>query len=194
LGAIYDSMDQLGDAENSYRAAKDIEERIVQASPSNSGARLDLSFTYADLGGVLWALGRRSEGSGFSRKGLDLRAEEVAADPNNVRAKIALATSHHRLGDQVESTGDRSGALRNYQNAAHLWIQLANGGHLGDESRSRQALTEYRMAGTLVALHRNADAEPHRRRAYDIWAPLAQGRALNAEQQRFFSELQAQYR
>jgi tetratricopeptide (TPR) repeat protein len=193
LGALY-SFTNVQQAVASYEAARALDERIVKSNPDDGSARLDLSFTYSDLGEMLRRLGRLTEASDSVGKALAIRLKEAAADPNNARANIAVATSYLGLGNIRDSQGKLAEALSSYQESARRWNDLAIRNLLGADQQGRRGLTEFYLAKTLTGLGRETEAGPHRRAAYDIWAPLESSGSLHENERSYFRELQTRYR
>jgi serine/threonine protein kinase/tetratricopeptide (TPR) repeat protein len=193
LGAMY-SFTNVQQAVTSYEAARVLDERIVKSNPDDGSARLDLSFTYSDLGEMLRRLGRLTEASDSVGKALAIRLKEAAADPDNARANIAVAMSYLGLGNIRESERKPAQALTSYQESARRWNDLAIRNMLGADQQGRRGLTEFYLAKTLAGLGREREAGPHWRAAYDIWAPLEPTGSLHENERGYFKELQTRYR
>ena len=58
---------------------------------------------------------------------------------------------------------------------------------------STRGLTEFSLGATLEALHRNLEAGPHSRAAYEIWTPLAEQGSLRQSEREKYQKLQARY-
>jgi hypothetical protein len=83
----------------------------VARQPQQPFWKLDLSFAYGSMAGVLAAKDRRREALVYADKTVALREEVVALDPNEDFAKGALGRGYQRQGALRAVLGDVPGAV-----------------------------------------------------------------------------------
>ena len=160
LGALLFYQD-LPQALKHYQDAARIEEALCADHQPNADLRLDLSFTYSDIGLIQGKSGNKAAGLENYRKALGIREELAAADPQNRRARAALASVCYRMGHLQAELGDTAGALRSTRRA--LILAQAEADAPGSTSEHRvQLAAAYASLGYVhrqIATRRGAAAE-----------------------------------
>jgi tetratricopeptide (TPR) repeat protein len=107
-----------------YERAREIDERRCTRNPTDTRAKLDLSYDYSDLGWVTGRMAAYEAALVIHRRALALREEAARADPNDQRAAQSVASSTNRIGNVRHRMGDPDATLE-LQRAAALWEKLA---------------------------------------------------------------------
>lgn len=171
LGAILSFLKKPAEAEQHYRAALAIEEAAFRQNPSGT-ARIDLSYSLSEVGGVVLQQGRAAEARPYFERALDLRREAVRHDPNDNWAVSALRSLLIRVSNF-------EGLQGNYGRAAELLNQAEQ---LGGEPAYLARVFAQRalLAGEQKDF---AERAVHAKRALDYFERAAATRELSATDQ-----------
>ncbi len=177
LGAILAYRRKPAEAEQHYRSALAIEEEAYRRNPSGT-ARIDLSYSLSEVGGVVWQQGRAEEARPYFERALSLRREAVRSDPSDIWAQGALRSLLIRVSNF-------EGLQRNYGRASELLTQAEE---LGGEPiyLARVFAQRALLAGEQKDYAARA---AHGKLALDYFAKAASTRDLSATDQRSWDDL-----
>ena len=154
LAALYGVLKRLDESHAEYEKALAIDQARSDGNPSDSRARMDLSFDYSDLGWVLSRQDQNPAALAAHFKALSLRTELAKADPHDARATRSVAASVGRIAAVYRLMGDFDHAVEWSRDAIAKWKRL----------------TENPQAGwsTVTEL---ADAHGDLGQVYELFAP-----------------------
>jgi non-specific serine/threonine protein kinase/serine/threonine-protein kinase len=152
------SGDLAGSLEVSRKALA-IDERRAESDPSNTEAKLDLSFSLSQLGHTLLATGDASGGLASLREALKLRLAVAQADPKNAHARFSVAVLYQDIGDVLLERGDPTAALEEYLRAEEAFEEVARNDPVNSEFKSRAAKS-YSKVGAAYALIASSEESP----------------------------------
>ena len=105
----------LASAEQAYRAALAVRERLAAEDPGNVDRQRNLSISHDNIGKVLNARGDMVGAERAHRASLAVAEQLVAIDPSNARWQRDLAISHMNIGRLLSAQGNLTGAERAYR-------------------------------------------------------------------------------
>lgn len=178
LGAILAFRKKPKEAEQHYRAALAIEEEAYRLNP-NGTARIDVSYSLSEVGGVVWQQGRAEEARPYFERALALRREAVRSDPNDIWAQGALRSLLIRVSNF-------EGLQKNYGRASELLTQAEK---LGGEPiyLARVFSQKALLAGEQKDF---ATRAVHGKRALEYFERAAATRTLSATDQTHRKDLE----
>ena len=119
---------QLGDTQKAleyYQQASAIREQLVQQSPQNKLAQLDLSISFNNLANVNLQLGNPQKALVYYQKTLAISEQLVQQDPQSKLAQRDLSVIFNKLADVYLQLGNTQKALAYYQQTLIISEQLA---------------------------------------------------------------------
>ena len=111
LGAIIQTMGRHDEALPLYEKAMALDADRVAREPSRAIWKLDLSFAFGSMAGVLAAKREQREALAYADKAVALREEAVALEPDEDFAKGALSRGYERQAALRAVLGDVPGAV-----------------------------------------------------------------------------------
>ena len=124
-------------------AAREIDQRFLDRSPSSPQARMDLAFDIGSIGWIYFRMKDYAKAIEAMRQNVALRQQVSEANPGDRRALDRLAYSLRDLAHAESSLGDRSAAARDYRRTFELYRRLAQTAPLIGPSLVRYAETAY---------------------------------------------------
>src|SRR5262249_47319130 len=93
------------------RRALAIDERRAESNPTDTEAKLDLSFSRSQVGYALLNTGDAAGGLASLREALQLRLAVAQADPKNAHARLSIAVLYEDIGNVLIERGELTTAL-----------------------------------------------------------------------------------
>ena len=155
-------LNKSGDLAGSLEAARKavaIDERRAESDPTNTEAKLDLSFSQSQLGHTLLNTGDTSGGLASLREALKLRLAVAQADAKNAHARFSSAVIYQDIGDVLRKRGEPTAALEEYLRAEETFEEVARNDPANSEIRSRAALS-YSKVGAAYVLLASSEKSP----------------------------------
>ncbi|HKD39306.1 MAG TPA: tetratricopeptide repeat protein [Myxococcaceae bacterium] len=141
------------------RKALAIDKQRAESDPTNTEAKLDLSFSQSQLGHTLLNTGDTSGGLSSLQEALQLRLAIAQADPKNAHARFSLAVIYQDIGDVLLERGDRPAALEEYLRAEEAFEEIARNDPANSEIRSRAAKS-FSTVGAAYAQLASSEKSP----------------------------------
>ncbi|MCW5664583.1 MAG: tetratricopeptide repeat protein [Piscinibacter sp.] len=177
----------LAGAEQAYRAALAVAERLAKADPSNAEWQRDLSISQDHIGRVLSAQGDLAGAEQAYRAALALCERLAKADPSNAEWQRDLSISQDNIGRVLSAQGDLAGAEQAYRAALALRERLAKADPSNAQWQRDLSISQNNIGGVLSAQGDLAGAEQAYRAALAVAERLAKADPSNAEWQRDLS-------
>jgi serine/threonine protein kinase len=158
VAVIQRSLGHYEKSEAAFRQSIKELEALVARFPDRAEYRNKLAGSLINLGGMLFHLGRRQEGTPLVVRSVEIRDELVAAHPDaDDRHDLAIAL--RGLGVAREVTGRRAEAEPLFGRSRDLLVKLVS--ESPRERRHRERLADVEMDIGISAAHRNkaGDAE-----------------------------------
>jgi tetratricopeptide (TPR) repeat protein len=187
LGDLFVTTGNLNQADEAYRQARAIADRLAKADPGNAGWQRDLSVSFDKVGNVLEAQGNLPEALKSYRDSLAIRDRLAKSDPGNARWQRDLATSHERLGDIYLQQKKREEARQAFEQALGVYglLMARNPGDV--QSQVFSVVPRWRLASLDPLKGRD-----HLRAALAILKPLAETNRLDANRLKWIPQMEAQ--
>ena len=152
LGLVFAGIGKRPEAEEQYRKALSIQEKLATDFPAVSGYRQTLAWSHDNLGNLLRNLGKRPEAEENCRKALSIK-EKLAADfPAIPDYRQDLAVSHLNLGALLADLSQPAAAEEQYRKALSIGEKLAD--DFPAEPKHRQFLAQsHDNLGILLVSH-----------------------------------------
>jgi non-specific serine/threonine protein kinase/serine/threonine-protein kinase len=139
LGALLWKMDRVREAMGYYQTALRLEEGWSALEPSNTDAKMAISFSHSDIGFLLREEKKLQEALEHYRKTVRIREELAEMDPNNARAKLSLVSAYWRTASVSVAAGDIQTALDLLPKAVKTLAQSKNPAPGSTRSRAELA-------------------------------------------------------
>ncbi len=173
LGVLLKGLGQGAAAEEQYRKALAIQEKLAADFPAVPDYRQDLALSHNNLGDLLAGLGQRAAAEEQYRKGLAIR-EKLAADFPAVPAyRQDLARSHNNLGLLLAGLGQGAAAAEQFRKALAIREKLAADFPAVPAYRQDLAGSHNNLGNLLADLGQRAAAAEQCRQALAIFEKLA---------------------
>jgi non-specific serine/threonine protein kinase/serine/threonine-protein kinase len=184
------SLKRNGDVAGALEVARKalaIDEQRARSDPTDTEAKLDLSFSHSQVGYALKDTGDPDSALSNYQEALKLQLAIAEADPKNARARSMVAIISGDIGDVLRERGDLAGALEKRLKSADALETLARADPANTDFRSRTA-NAYFNVGVTYALLASSEKSPAERqigswraarlwfqRSSDLWAELRAG-------------------
>jgi serine/threonine protein kinase len=175
LGALlhkFQGLAKCSDAEEHYRKAISIQERLAAHFPTMSDCRFDLACSHSNLGRLFGDQGKHSEGEVEYRRALAIYAKLIADFPAVPDYRMGVALTHGSLGGLLANVGKRAEADEEYRGGIAAFQKLATDFPSVPDYKWKLASTRLNLGDLLVALMRNSEAEEEYRKALLIQEKL----------------------
>jgi tetratricopeptide (TPR) repeat protein len=154
-----------------------MEKAEVQRDPVNVTSRVNLSFTWNDMGGTHAAMNQLPKALTCFQEALKLREELVRGNPKDVRSASLLAATKLRMAQVIAKQGRPAEALPLLHESLQRREQLAAKDPKNAGARAEVAEANAVIGDTLIQLRRNSPAHEYYERARAIYSDLdAQGK------------------
>jgi tetratricopeptide (TPR) repeat protein len=174
LGLVLSGLGNQPEAEEHYRKALAIQEKLLSEFPAIPEYRQDLARSHHSLGILLRGLGKRPEAEEHSRKALAIRQKLTSEFSAVPEYRHELALSHNNLGNLLKDLGKRAEAEKHYRKALNIREKLVSDFPAVPEYRQDLARGHNNLGIELEeGLGKRAEAEEHYRKALDIQEKLA---------------------
>jgi serine/threonine protein kinase len=172
VGTTLLTLGKLADAEEAYRKALALQEKLRDEAPDHLKYGLDLALTHANLALLLGQRAKPAEAEKHYRKALDLRAKLAADFPFEPRCRQALALSHVGVGLWLNKMGKGPEALTHHCQALEILDELVVA-FPGAPGYRHDLATSHTFLGDLMRDQRKfAKAEAHYGQALAILRKL----------------------
>jgi serine/threonine protein kinase/Tfp pilus assembly protein PilF len=173
VGRIRFSLGDFKEAEEAYRDALALRQRLAADFPDRPEFRHDLAESHNYLGHLLSATGRPKEAEAAYRDALALRKQLATDFPDWPEFRKELAESLINVGAVLRNGGRPKEAEAAYRDALAVSKRLA--ADLPDQPEFRKDLADdyFTLAELLDATHRKEDAEAAYREALTVRKQLA---------------------
>jgi len=205
LSTVLALREDYAGAQELLRKAVVRDQARVTDDPDNAGSKLDLAFSYRELGASLYKTGDLAGAGDNLQKALVLTLVVVEADPKNAFARGALAGVYQNIGETMSKQGKLGSALENHHRATAIYRALGAADPTNAEAKSFEAMS-YSALGVAYTILAAREKSPSRKqienwraallwlqRSSEIWAGLReQGRLINAfakEPEKVWSEI-----
>jgi non-specific serine/threonine protein kinase/serine/threonine-protein kinase len=180
LGALLWKMNRMQEAMGYYQTALRLEEGWSAQEPSNTDAKMAISYSHSDIGFLLRDENKLQEALEHYRTTVTIREEIAAVDPNNARAKLSLVSAYWRTARVSVAAGDTDTALDLLANAVKTLAQSKN--PPAGSARSRAELAHvYEIYGEAYAARRGFVTARHwYERSKQVLTDLRDTRELDA--------------
>jgi eukaryotic-like serine/threonine-protein kinase len=124
IGMWYDGeLDHPKSLENHQQALK-VDEELIAKDPQNVTVKQELAIDYANVGGELGILGRKSESETSLNRSVELLQSLVDASPQNTSVLGLLAAAFVCRADNYQVVKKPNSALSDYEKAGGIYRQL----------------------------------------------------------------------
>jgi tetratricopeptide (TPR) repeat protein len=172
LAMLLNDTGKKEEAEEAYRAALAIRQKLVAEFPKRSEFRPGLAMSYNNLGSLLRGTNRLEEAESFYREALAIRKKLAAEFPNRPQYRDDLIQSYLNLGNALRSRGRYTDAESSYRDGIAVGELLV--GDFPERPEYRNILAQTHAAlGNLIRKMRPKDGESALAEAKAILKPLA---------------------
>ena len=154
LGDLFVTTGNLNQADEAYRQARTIADRLAKADPGNAGWQRDLSVSYDKIGDVLVAQGNLPEALKSFRDGLAIADRLAKADPGNAGWQRDLSVSYDKIGDVLVAQGNLPEALKSFRDGLAIADRLAKADP-GNAGWQRDLSVSYDKIGDVLVAQGN---------------------------------------
>jgi serine/threonine protein kinase/Tfp pilus assembly protein PilF len=158
VAAIHDLLGEYDRAEQAYRQAVDLHQRLVAEAPDRADYRHQLARIVHSLGSLLQNRRQFAEAESLYRQALTLDQALATASPGVAGYRYMLARHYHNLGTLLRDTNRRTEAEAAYHESIKLDEQLATRFPKVPEYRQELAKGKHHLA------HFRAAFEPEKTR------------------------------
>jgi tetratricopeptide (TPR) repeat protein len=159
LAALYRETGKAALAEQSYRQAQTILDRLVRAQPGVDTFRRRLSGCHFDLAGLYRDTGRLDRAEPAYRQALPLMEQLVRERRRHRQYQMALASDLNNLGSLYRRRGQADRAVPLCRRAAVLWTALARALSWDAEVQDALGIALLNLPWAFFDLRRYAAAE-----------------------------------
>src|SRR6266849_6736699 len=134
------NLKKTGDVKGALDVARQalaIDEQRAASDPSDTEAKLDLSFSHSQVGDALAKNGDLPGALASLQEALKLRLAVALADPKNAHARLSVAVLHEDIGAVFTQRGDLTEALEEHLKAAETLEALARNDPANTDLRFR---------------------------------------------------------
>ena len=162
LADVYSRIERAPDALIHIRAALEIDQKLLAATPSDRTRKRKLFLDYQILGIVYIAdsgkpLDKGGEALAYTQKAADIAEEMLKTDPKDERAKNDVRVVQDFLGDVLRDANHAEAALPHYQRALDMAeSEQQSVGANNMTMRENLMMAYHRMARGLIAAGRPA--------------------------------------
>jgi len=200
-GILYVSWRRLADAEDAYREAVQVREKLAQSSQGKPESLDNLSWSYNNLSNLYEETGRPELAEATREKALATRERLVRENPHVSNYAVGLAVSYGARADRLRDRGKALESLDWYGRAIGLLEGVLNEQPRHAEARGTLSTTYWGRAAALskkLLRHQEALPDWERARAYDdgkhwdeIWVHQAMTYARLGEHLRATGDMKA---
>jgi eukaryotic-like serine/threonine-protein kinase len=138
LGRAQAVKEKLNDALDSFQAALDIRQHIVDVGSNDPVRQDELSRDYEELGRTLTPLGRLADALANYRAGLEIVTRLAAAGNDDVTTQLLSARLNQDVGDVLRDEGKPDEVIDSYRAAISIYARL--GVNIADDLEAQNAL------------------------------------------------------
>ena len=120
IGHLSDQLGSLAEAEQAYREARAILQRLVKAQPTQAGHQRSLALCRSNLGQVLQRRGAMSAAQGELEEARAIQQKLADGSPLSSEYRADLATTESNLGLLFSQMGDTQRAAQRYVAAIRI--------------------------------------------------------------------------
>ncbi|HYR56230.1 MAG TPA: protein kinase [Myxococcaceae bacterium] len=149
------NLKKTGDVKGALDVARQalaIDEQRAASDPSDTEAKLDLSFSHSQVGDALAKNGDLPGALASLQEALKLRLAVALADPKNAHARLSVAVLHEDIGAVFTQRGDLTEALEEHLKAAETLEALARNDPANTDLRFRTSRSYSRVGGAYAEL------------------------------------------
>jgi tetratricopeptide (TPR) repeat protein len=158
LGTMHNGANHLAEAEQAFREALAIKEKLADTFPSIPQYRYELAASLSNLGAVLTSVNRDDEGKTAYQKAIALY-ERLAADfPADTRYLVTLAGTYSNMGRLIGDQGRLEPALSWTTKAIEILESAMRRDQRVVKVRESLCIASWTQATTLCGLGRYQDA------------------------------------
>jgi len=200
-GFLYVGLRRLKYAEDAYRDAVRVREKLVQVSAGGPEPLDNLAWSYNNLANLYADTGRKELAETERDKAFSIRERLVRENPRVPVYAASLATSYGARGDRLADDGKAVESLDWYGRAIHLLNDMLEKEPRHREARESLCLQYWRRATALSKMlgrHKEALPDWEQARAYDngkywdeIWVHQAMTYAHLGDHQRATGNVKA---
>ncbi len=139
-------------AEESYRKALSIREKLVSMQPQNINVRRGLAISYSKLSKILWVQVKAAECLEMARKSFEINRQLAEEKPTDTDIQISLATSQTLFGAFLATTNRFDESIDNLQQAIFKLESLAAQFPENDNVQEQLASSYYKIAEVFESL------------------------------------------
>jgi serine/threonine protein kinase/Flp pilus assembly protein TadD len=160
LGRLFHGdLEKLAEAEECYRKALALYEKLAEESPKERRFRAYLAISQSELGGLLRDLGRRADAEKFQRQALALAKKLLAESPSRPEYRYQLATGHKALGNLAQDQGKYAEAEEDFRRALAVLEELVAEFPLMSPYRRDLSASHEALGDLQLLLMKRAEAE-----------------------------------
>jgi tetratricopeptide (TPR) repeat protein len=168
LGMVRKEQERLPEAEQAYRAALAIKERLVEKFPSVTQYRMDLAASLNNLGVLLTSLKRAAEGQAAFEKAVQLYERLSADAPDDPRYAVLLAGTYSNVGRMIGDGGELEKSLTWLSRSIDTLETAMRKDARVSKVRESLCVASWTRAMMLAGLERYSQALPDWDRAIEV--------------------------
>jgi serine/threonine protein kinase len=169
---MLDGQNRVADAEDQYRKAIAIREKLAAEYPTLATHRFSFASITNDFAGFLARHGKRAEALERYRQSIASGEKLLAASPERIKNRTGLADSYVALGNFLWDSANRPDAEEPYRKALAIQDKLVAEVPNNLSYRSTAGLLNLRLATLMSELNQPSEVPSHLRKALALQAKL----------------------